>query len=73
MKESNLPWSSEKINETINASYDLDIEDRFKYLKNFIFTYLRVNKITLEELKQNIHNKSSDLTKSQRDFVINNL
>ena len=70
--KNNLPWSRETINETIKASYDLE-ENRFKYLRNFIFTYLRVNKISLEELKQNIHNKSSDLTKSQRDFVINNL
>ena len=72
-KESNLPWTTEKINNVIEDSYKLNDEDNFKYLRNFVFTYLRVNNITLEQLKQNINNKTSDLTKSQREFVINNL
>lgn len=72
-KESNLPWTTAKINNVIEASYKLNDEDNFKYLRNFVFTYLRVNNITLKQLKENIHNKTSDLTKSQRDFVLNNL
>ena len=72
-RTNSLPRTTEKLNNVIEASYKLNDEDNFKYLRNFIFTYLRVNNITLEQLKQNINNKTSDLTKSQREFVINNL
>lgn len=68
-KANSLPRTTEKLNNVIEASYKLND----KYFKNFVFTYLKVNNITLEQLKQNIHNKTSDLTKSQREFVLNNL
>ena len=76
-KESNSSWITEQssvYDEQIKNLTDLLVtEDNFKYLRNFITTYLKVNNITLEKLKESINNKTSDLTKSQRDFVINNL